>query len=250
MSNCKLYSNDYIEWKEWDLNKFAIPEESEIAYFKAELLRADVKFGKELSVLEIGFGNGAFLGFCTTMGWKVVGIEVNRDLIERGKAAGLNVYDSSEIGRLSKQSFDVVVALDVIEHLQLSEQYELFNTVNGLLKTGGVFLARFPNGDSTMGLRHQNGDETHVSQIGSLKATMIAKKCGFASPQIYGQAIPVREIGVIRSLVNQMRRLVLSALDCLLMLIFHPRILVVYSSMNLVLVCKKSISGSMNIPVK
>lgn len=32
-----------------------------------------------------------------------------------------------------------------------------------------VFLARFPNGDSTIGMRNQNGDITHVNAISTGK---------------------------------------------------------------------------------
>jgi hypothetical protein len=45
-----------------------------------------------------------------------------------------------------------------------------------MLRNGGVFIARFPNGDSPFGLANQNGDLTHVTAIGSEKFRYLVQR--------------------------------------------------------------------------
>lgn len=61
--------------------------------------------------------------------------------------------------------FDLIVALDVMEHIETSDLVDFMSSVRNLLKPGGMFVARVPNGSSPWGLVYQYGDITHVTVL-------------------------------------------------------------------------------------
>ena len=75
----------YAQWKQWH-GDFAASDR-EARYFAAELAGLDFA-GRE--VLEIGFGNGAFLAWAMTQGARVTGTEIAAPQSEqaRGESGG------------------------------------------------------------------------------------------------------------------------------------------------------------------
>ena len=65
----------------------------------------------------------------------------------------------------SEQQYDLIIALDVIEHLTDIEVKQLFAEANVLLKPKGLILIRTPNGAGPFGLPNQIGDATHITPI-------------------------------------------------------------------------------------
>ncbi len=239
MSNFQEYSKEYIEWKSWDSEEFGILSTRQRAYFSDELRRSGVDFSNMVNVLEIGFGNGFFLKFCREKGWPVVGLEVNPDLISAAKMAGYFVDFANRINELSGDRFDVVVAFDVLEHLSQSEIGGLFCEVRRILKPGGLFIARFPNGDSPLSMRYQNGDPTHLSWIGSETARYHAATTGFERIKIDRESnfLSLQCLGL--TLRNMLLKPVFSSIEFVLKCIFHPRKRVLYCASNLVLSARK-----------
>ena len=119
-------------------------------------------------VLEIGFGNGAFLGYCKNEGWTATGIETNETLLSRATSAGFPVFSSVEElpGGLT---FDLIAVFDVLEHLPIDHAEGLLSQLRDVLSPQGAILLRVPNGDSPFGRAYQHGDRTHVETYGSEK---------------------------------------------------------------------------------
>lgn len=122
------------------------------------------------TVLEVGFGAGAFMEWARHSGFTVYGLEIILELIEAGQAAGFEVggYDVANGASLKgapdflkPARFDAIVAFDVIEHMDAATLKGFFEFAESVLLPGGCILARFPNGGSPFGLRLQNGDNTH-----------------------------------------------------------------------------------------
>lgn len=57
------------------------------------------------------------------------------------------IYDDLTRTRMANDSFDIVVAVEVLEHVD--EDALFVRNVKGLLRKGGVFLMTTPNGDAT-----------------------------------------------------------------------------------------------------
>lgn len=154
----------YCTWKDWSEESFACYSSRDAEYFLGELSGLSLSGGK---VLELGFGNGNFLGFARDSGADVSGTELNTEAVRRAQAVGLHVWnnDLSDTVNEAAGQFDLIVAFDVLEHLTRDEVVLMFERLEILLRPGGVVVARFPNAQSPLGCVTQNGDLTHRSAL-------------------------------------------------------------------------------------
>lgn len=99
-------------------------------------------------ILDIGCGNGRFLGYLIDQGFDGYGIELPGKAAERaGEIQGLNV----KVGQMTRQDysesfFDGVCMWHVFEHL--TEPKETLHIIQKILKPGGYLMMSLPNIDS------------------------------------------------------------------------------------------------------
>ncbi len=100
---------------------------------------------KSPSVLDVGCANGSMLSQLPDGVYKA-GIDVSEVLLAMAKSKGVDAYcvdvDTQRLP-FPDQTFDLVTATDVIEHVLHTDH--LINEINRVLKPGGVFLAGIPN---------------------------------------------------------------------------------------------------------
>jgi len=169
----------YADWKAWRETKFGEFDVGEDIFYTREIASrmSSEKDGSCFSLLEIGFGNGSLLGWARKQGYKVIGSEIQQSLRDRAANAGYYVVKS--VDDVEMASLDVVVAMDVFEHIPYDDLIATCKSACQALKPGGYLIARFPNGDSPFGLVLQNADATHVHSIGSGKIREIMRVTGF-----------------------------------------------------------------------
>ena len=172
------YGHVYLEWKNWSPENFGVLSARENADFAALLRKAKVHLPDEATVLEIGFGNGTFLEFGRRRRWKMYGTEVNPGLLTLAHQNGFQVTDAETLQSFPSQVFQMAAAFDVMEHIPLDQLPGFLGEVRRVLKPNGYFVARFPNGDSPFGRHIQNGDVTHKTAIGSIRARYLAAQAG------------------------------------------------------------------------
>jgi SAM-dependent methyltransferase len=105
------------------------------------------------NLLDVGCGNGAFVREARDMGWSVRGIDVDREAIAAGSAAGLPVTLGGVTDLLDEQPeprFAAITLNHVIEHLH--EPVAELQRVRRLLVPGGAVWIATPNAD---GLAHR-----------------------------------------------------------------------------------------------
>jgi len=175
MSEDRGDDSAYVAWKGWVYETpFAELSRGEKQYFAAEV-RKVVGAGLPIrDVLEVGYGNGAFLAFGRSQGWTMSGTELDADLVAAGKAAGFEVYPADQLGSFADQSFDLIALFDVLEHIPQDDIVGFLELLVRKLRRGGRIILRFPNADSWLGNPMQYGDPTHVTAIGYLKMTYFA----------------------------------------------------------------------------
>lgn len=196
------YDENYLNSKDWHADTFAKLYRSEKNYFEAEIKRTKQRLDVGAKVLEIGFGNGKFLQYATEKNWNVEGTELNTGLITLAKNKGFNVYAVGNISQFEANHFDLIVAFDVLEHLTHAEIEDLFLEAKRILRVGGVFLARYPNGDSPFGLINQHGDATHITTIGYQKALYFVQKAGVEMVFYGGENLPILRKKMLLTLRN------------------------------------------------
>lgn len=101
----------------------------------------------EIEVLEIGCGYGYLTYSLSRAGFKVRGLDISSAAIERAKAAYGDLYTNGDLLEVAKsttkQTYDVVVMTEVIEHVP--NLLELVTAAKSLLKPGGWLVVTTPN---------------------------------------------------------------------------------------------------------
>jgi 2-polyprenyl-3-methyl-5-hydroxy-6-metoxy-1,4-benzoquinol methylase len=206
----------YIDWKDWS-------DEAFLTYNQDQKYQFEKEFGLDIKnrsrILEIGFGNGTILGILKDLGKTVSGVEINHSLVERAKHAGISAYH--DVKEIRNEKFDCIIAFDVLEHIPLEELTSFLSTVRNLLTDDGVFIARFPNGESPFALPTQYGDTTHVTSLGWNRISQLAQASRMKVIEYRGEKTHSRFLitKVIRLIISCSRNLFA---DVVLRL-FYPR---------------------------
>lgn len=232
-------NDEYINWKNWENDKFCQLSKFEAATYSAEIKKTGLRSIQ--NVVEIGFGNGGFLAYSKKQNWDVIGVELNDELVSRARAKGIEALPFHEFSTINNEWADLIVAIDVFEHIEQKNLEELFTQIHMKLKPGGVMLARFPNADSPFGLVNQHGDFTHATALGSYKVEYLAKNFGFEIQYIGGESYPILcghiKYGIQRAFSNPIRYL----LEKITHAIFFPtNRLINFYSINTVIALRKA----------
>ena len=169
------FDEQYAEWKAWS-GSFSYTS-SDAASFEGEFATYALQ---GVRVLEVGFGDGRFLAWASSKGATCSGCELIPKMVELGCQLGFDVRLGAvqETFSADEEPFDLIVALDVLEHVPLQEVPSLLRFLKSLLSTDGHMLFRVPNGESPFGLAIQNGDFTHVSVHSKGRFSQLAMAAG------------------------------------------------------------------------
>ena len=166
----------YAAWKGWGDPSAHRPGDTQIW----DALHSLVGLKSGDSLLEIGFGQGSHLHYCRSKGIAAVGLEQNPKGAAIAQAAGLQVtlggFDDLPT---TARGFKAILAFDVIEHIPLSELFEMMARAKERLATDGKILLSFPNGASPFGRLHQHGDLTHVNAFNRQSIEQLGVATGF-----------------------------------------------------------------------
>lgn len=179
------YTN-YREFKGWGV--FFNPTGAEIRQLDYEL--RDIPIREGMSLLDVGFGNGALLKWASKKKVHIAGIELNEDLILEAKKSDIKLYSSLIF--VESKEFNVVTFMDVFEHLEIAEINQALMEARRILKDGGFLVARFPNCQSPGGLVEQFGDHTHKTMLSAPIFISMARKYGFKIISV-ASALPLSE---------------------------------------------------------
>lgn len=195
---------NYSQWKGWGgdhtFGQFTPGDDD---YFSREL-RSATKGHSVADVLEVGFGDGSFLGYGRARGWRIAGTELSEHQVQRGVVAGYDVHAPEWVDTVPAESLDLIVAFDVLEHIPQDEIIDFLTHLASKLRPDGTMLLRYPNADSWLSNPLQHGDPTHVTEIGYFKMTYFAESSGLG---ILAYRAPVRR-GFRSSLIHGLHRMI------------------------------------------
>lgn len=119
-----------------------------------------------LPVLEIGAGRGELQTLFKQAGVSSYGIELDAAMVERCRAQGLDVSEQEGLAHLRQlpdRSLKGVVAIQVVEHLQLSQLKGLLELCGQKVAPGGKIVFETINTESIVALcQNYFRDPTHV----------------------------------------------------------------------------------------
>lgn len=119
---------------------------------------------KDAHILEIGCGAGYMLGYLQKKGYRnVIGIDLAPEYVKIAQARGYNAILADALEYLPQHAnhYDVIIALDVLEHFTLDDGYKLCLEIYQALGTQGRLLIQTANGAGLFPNYVMYGDLTH-----------------------------------------------------------------------------------------
>lgn len=132
--------------------------------------------------LDLGSGCGQVLYMLRRFGYTDIrGIDFSRECVTQAQAMNLPVeyadvtiwLDSSPL------RFDVIFAVDLLEHIEKSSVVSLLRQIIEHLADGGVFIAQTVNGESPMFGQIRYGDFTHENTFTQQSLSALLRHVGF-----------------------------------------------------------------------
>lgn len=127
--------------------------------------------------LDIGFGQGSLLDWAKKNNAVVSGVEIQDNLIKKANSLGIKTY--SNIEEIPSDSFEVIAAFDLIEHIHKKDIQNFLFEIHRIAKKDAIIILRFPNCQSPAGLANQFGDHTHVNMLSGPLVTYLMEYAGF-----------------------------------------------------------------------
>lgn len=155
----------------------------------------DTQFGSLISgaesILEIGCGDGQFLQYCSNLGVQnLVGLELDEDLAKRARTnlknrakiiTGDAVSIMNVIKKNSKHKYDVIVMIDLLEHIPKNKLGLFLRNCHKVLVQHGSLIIRTPNAESPIfGSYYRYIDLTHTCSFTRHSITYLLKRERFS----------------------------------------------------------------------
>lgn len=151
----RLYSEDYFRGDGFDssvnyteeLQSDSPPEEAVRALRRIRSMYPDAA-----RILEVGPGMGSFMRMASEAGYEISGLELSAFAVQELTALGLDVMQGGfPEPRIADASMDVVVAIEVIEHVP--DPMRFLCEVRRILKPGGLFYYETGNAECEQAMR-------------------------------------------------------------------------------------------------
>ena len=189
---------------------------SEYAYFKRKYLPLIKIHDKNVAIIDIGCGSGRILKYLKLSGFQnLYGIDISEEQIrltrEKGFTADVfNVFDFLET---SKKKFDIIFALDIIEHFHKYELIKLFSGFFNLLNKNGFLIIHTPNGEGVFSQHAIYGDLTHLTIFNPNSLNQILQITGFKKNKFFETGpVPKNIKGFFRFILWNMFKLIIKSI--------------------------------------
>lgn len=160
----------------------------------AAQLRPYLPGDREARCLDIGCGMGFAIQAIQNLGYQDVrGIDIDRSQVEAAVRRGLpveQVTDTPAYLAAHQTVFDVILLLDVLEHIPVSEQLPALRAACGALRPGGRIIVQVPNANAACAARWRYNDFTHTSSFTEHSLAFVLANAGFVGISVPRQPDP------------------------------------------------------------
>ncbi|MEJ7655547.1 MAG: methyltransferase domain-containing protein [Thermoleophilaceae bacterium] len=164
------------------------PSERSLPTLEHDIVR-HVPDGPGTRVLDVGCGAGELVDLLVRSGRREVkGIDVSAEQVALARSRGLSGIEQADLidylGR-TRESFDAIVAVDVLEHFDKPEVLTVLEAIATGLRPGGRLVARVPNAEGPFGARTRYADFTHGTAFTHRSVRQVLLATGFSAVEVY-----------------------------------------------------------------
>lgn len=142
----------------------------------------------DMRIVDLGCGRGEWLELLKEEGYKALGIDSNRVLLERCRARGLDVVESDALQYLlglPDNSLSAVTGFHIIEHLNIGVLMQLLDEIVRVVHPGGVVIFETPNPENVLvGSNYFYFDPTHRNPLPSLLMKFLLESRGLQRVEV------------------------------------------------------------------
>ena len=146
-------------------------------YFSHHIL-PHLPVGLDAKILDLGCGHGTYVQALRNFGYAdTTGVDISEDQIRYAREElgikGLVVEDSIDFFYKTNEKYDVILALDILEHLEVDYTIDLLKLMRKSLSEKGKIIIQVPNAISPLSVCRY-GDITHkrAYTVGSMKQVL------------------------------------------------------------------------------
>ncbi|NOY71257.1 MAG: class I SAM-dependent methyltransferase [Gammaproteobacteria bacterium] len=142
-------------------------------------------------MLEIGCGHGALIYYAKEMGYnQLEGVDTSFEQVEEAWKLGLRDVVRQEglmetLRKSADKSYNIIIALDVIEHMTKSELLDLVEELHRVLCKEGKLILHMPNAASPFFGRVRYGDYTHEQAFTQSSLSQLLITYGFSDVKCF-----------------------------------------------------------------
>lgn len=153
---------------------------------------------KDSQVLDLGCGSGQFLYVMQKEGYSnTSGVDISEEQVEAALERGVKnvvVGDILDYMEKSEKHFDLILLVDIIEHLQTGEVHRLLSSIRNRLSPAGKVLVHVPNGEGLFGMRIRYGDATHETAFTPRSLHQVFITARFSEVKVFEDKPPITSI--------------------------------------------------------
>jgi 2-polyprenyl-3-methyl-5-hydroxy-6-metoxy-1,4-benzoquinol methylase len=181
------------------------PEYERNVIHYSKIIGRRMQVASDAKCLDVACGDGNFLAFYREMkianyvGFDNDIAQVNCAIKEFGESYAMLDDAFSFLRRCDRASFNIISALDFVEHLTKLECLHFLSLASNALIPGGMLLVRTPNADSPWGMSTRYNDLTHEICFTPNALRDTVRACGFSSVEFW-EDVPMVGEGFSHSL--------------------------------------------------
>lgn len=148
------------------------------------IIRRHLPVDRDVEVLDLGCGHGAFLHALRNLGYShVTGVDSSSEQVRTARRLGIGGVEHADaledVESRDAASMDVVLTVDLLEHLRRSELMRLADGVHRILRSGGRWVIHVPNAQGLFGPGVRYGDLTHENAFTASSIRQLCRTVGF-----------------------------------------------------------------------
>jgi predicted TPR repeat methyltransferase len=172
-----------------------------------KLIKKFLQKKEQALIYDLGCGYGKYLYFLKERGFlNLKAVDISAQQVELAHKIGLQKeVEHGEIRDFLKrhpEPADVILLMDILEHLTKDELFDLLDVVMPKIKQGGLAIIHVPNGEGIFGSRKMHGDLSHEVCFTPDSINQVLKIVGFRTISVY------EDKPVVHGITSLLRRII------------------------------------------